>query len=1060
MLKPIAIFTSLLLCFSMSTQNRILSDASDQTVKDQGAQKEPVLVEDNLEANRKSESLLSDQEFHYFEFNDLTYFLNKLMLVRNLIKIYSTADEFPDMNQSLCGEAVCKNYFMEVANFSLGRARINRLPVILLVAGLNGDETLGISTLVHFLDRVAFLNQHSDDWFRIFNSVRFVVVPFANVSGFAVNKPHEKVRINGKNAFIDPKTDFNWKNKDACFRTATAEMLFRIQQRYLVTAALVFSGGESQIVYPMQPSPSNRKQQSSEKPALEFAAQVLAQVAKPTQASSASYSKYRVTGLESLSRASDYLMWLYGASEVPGEAKLLCFSKNKKFRDRYAHPTQSSNRVFALEVSLERSVRPKAPLGRLGGIINGINDAPEDFGSVVRTFRMIKSFAMIVRPFAEVSEVRKYPAEKTVKLEVGLSGCVKVADISFLNHKEISPQLEIGDRKMSDKPEAKFKLLYNFGGINKPETMSTPVDLRFGVTCDSEIYRLASKSKPISLLVRQKTQPETFEWNKQYIENLQFGQITLSNVNLSLITHVRAFGKFYNEMTMVYNDVLAFSLGPYFPMTLQYDHEDSYVHLKFDSSRIAAPPEEADSRDIAGELGITNIRGRLRHSEVFNRLVGDMKEYWLSINLSTQRNVGRDNFVKPLTPLEQHLLNFDLEISSMTRDDINRRFGVTDDYLRNYSIAKKVDGTSRFENFHLLMIRSSRACFNYFMNLVGSRGTVRVIRKSKDRNVVMSNFLKSLAEMFRTYLDFHLSGEIMFYNPLTMGPGAASASNYVVDSDAFKKMAPIRAFKLWNSGVLCTSLEQTMTIKTTFDADLVRRARQSEYFRAHPDFYGISLEVPPSDPSKVLLRLLVESERPRDKYVLHNKAQAFELVRTDKDELVRIEGLAEPVKLAKYQLLLEYEEVQFIGTILKLFDKSGQQLLFDCFLENMSLVASVKNRFTTYMGILRQVMEPRLFEHFYNGAPILPEAPIRSQQVVSEETEIEEHVTQRKDSNITNWIYVVIWVMLLLILVGTVYYMVRLNYFQKNSSDDNPEQTLTMQIAVDQEPGNLGQVDL
>ena len=964
--------------------------------------------------NVKADYWTENKAFSYFDYSDVNYFLNRLVSVRNLIKVFRARDEFKDMNQSLCGKSICQNYFMEVANFGMGRARVNQLPVILLVAGLHGDEAIGISALMHFLDRMATIYKVSPDWFRILNSVRFVVVPFANISGFSRGSDEEKVLYRGRHKYFNVKEDFNWRNESQCLLTATSELLFHIQQRYLVTAALVFTAGKNEIVYPSHPVyPAHP---APEKAAFEFVAKELAKAAEPPRSKSRSvyHSHYSVTGLETREHPNRYLMWLYGASENPDEARVLCFAKNKNFQYRFKYPTANSNRTFALEISLERSDRPRLSLGNEKGILYNLS---KDFGPVVRVFNIIKRFAQLVQPTARVDSVQNDSETNASQVALSIKGCEEVSEVKFLDQLDANPKYELSPRTEPGSDPV-VMLHYDFA------KHSRWVDIGVGLVCDRPVYQSSSDGSPVSLLVRQKNRTATIEQNKQYLKALQLTSLTVWHIDREQPKQIKSFVKFPDEVLMVENDVLTLSIGTFFPMLLEYDHDGGFVHLKYDQSQISRPAGDEEERDWVSEVGITNIRASLRRSTAFNQLAKDLFTYQSTMVLSTSREVGRDNFVKPLTAQEEALVRHDLEFSSMTQTQINEQFPITDFLEQRNDIRNRVDPSNHNKDFQASVNYSARACYDYFLDLIGSRGIVRVFRKSKQKGFKPSNVMAAIAEAFQKYRSFHLGGEIMLYNRNTMELESNALDDGLVDPDEFRAESPVAAFKLWNSGLFCSSLEQTITDNLNVPETLAARARESGYFQTRPVFYAISVQRSTRDPTKVVIKLLVDSTLVRGHYVLHNKSEDIRLDRAKTDRAIRVGGVHRPIRLAKYWAELEYAKVQFIGSMLKLFDEDGRRLVFDCFLENYTLHRTIQNQFKNFVSIVKQVLEPDMFEHFYNGVPLedpldadLDEVSEQESELTSEELDEDEFHQIHSRQSASNLIFSVMLILFVFILI-------------------------------------------
>lgn len=134
----------------------------------------------------------------------------------------------------------CRTPILKITNWDHDTIKIRELPQVLFIAGLHGDEGVGIYTLI---EMVKYISDNYDSLRGILAQRMIIIVPFANAQGFANGTAFEKV---GGGTEVDPEKDFPFMNEN-CFNTSTAKIIDQLYRRQLIISTLVFKSGGSKI---------------------------------------------------------------------------------------------------------------------------------------------------------------------------------------------------------------------------------------------------------------------------------------------------------------------------------------------------------------------------------------------------------------------------------------------------------------------------------------------------------------------------------------------------------------------------------------------------------------------------------------------------------------------------------------------------------------------------------------------------------------------------------------------------------------------------------------------
>ena len=197
-----------------------------------------------------SSLIMETLNFPEYKYDNIAKFNEEMESYKQFVNIIELTSVYQEVSPGLCGKEDCSYFMYEIVNSELGLTNILKMPTILLFSGMNGAETLGINTLLHMIRTMVNGAYFSQDWYSVLNSVRLLVIPVANPSGFFNGDEYERIYARSKTDRADPRIDFNWKTKKSCFVTATAQLLFHLHQDFLITASLEVGSGLNTIFYP------------------------------------------------------------------------------------------------------------------------------------------------------------------------------------------------------------------------------------------------------------------------------------------------------------------------------------------------------------------------------------------------------------------------------------------------------------------------------------------------------------------------------------------------------------------------------------------------------------------------------------------------------------------------------------------------------------------------------------------------------------------------------------------------------------------------------------------
>jgi hypothetical protein len=197
------------------------------------------------------------------------------------------------------------------------------------------------------------------------------------------------------------------------------------------------------------------------------------------------------------------------------------------------------------------------------------------------------------------------------------------------------------------------------------------------------------------------------------------------------------------------------------------------------------------------------------------------------------------------------------------------------------------------------------------------------------------------------------------YSPEMMDIKKRGSFDNQMTVEEFKKLPPARVMMMNNGGMFCSSNTTNLIRQYKFTDSFYNSLKMDPSLKKEKDFYGLSLNILFEDTSKLALTLLVSSFNVLKHYVVYSGSTKYILKRTNQVERVKLKNSKAILRLTKYEAIISRREAQFIGLMLKVFDTSEKNLLFDCFLEKYKKNENVKNSFKNHRETVRWVIDKK-----------------------------------------------------------------------------------------------------
>ena len=553
---------------------------------------------------------MDSEEYERFTYEEYLEATENLVRNQMLVKRSILEDLYPNLQRNECLDGVpCKTIMYEVANKALGQHRIEKMPTILLIGGMNGSEATGMRTILAFVETVQKLYTIHRDWYNVANSVRILAIPVLNVSGFSEMVDYETRQVGGKNVDVYPETDFNLETNKDCFESLSTQFLSLLYKDNLIYASLNLSGTDFRIDYPqLEPYLSSYRPIPEEKIYKEVAVELskFYNRHKPDEAPSMPVEKFKPVKRLDTENGALYEEWASSSSKYSAFSSSNCIHKNDPFFKQYKKPTEISHRSFAIRIGINLIIKDgqsdnnetkekktdkdfkylNYPLGNEMYVFRSEEEGSKK-GIVSVGILMINQFVKYMVPLSPLRAIDWYKGAESEKprteldLSINVRGCLSIGEAQ-LNSPQPSEQ-GIAKKQLiqkeNDITEVTYKVVFE-GDKALDENKSYTFDLN--LECNSHFLKYEEDPRKfMTHFARSQTNPNYAPANYKYeIKNTQMSGIKVRNIVLSKLNDAIIYTKIPKDTKIFYGKSFLIQVGTYFPIELLYEKQTGKLDFK------------------------------------------------------------------------------------------------------------------------------------------------------------------------------------------------------------------------------------------------------------------------------------------------------------------------------------------------------------------------------------------------------------------------------------------------------------------------------------------------
>lgn len=465
-------------------------------------------------------------DYKYINYESYMALLTRLKVLRLNGNVFKLSDGFetysinPRPKCGLLSQFTCKNPIIEIANFNKGDQFVKTLPILLLIGGFHGDETVGTNVLYYLID--LFEKNYLKDPFysNLLDNVRIMLLPMANVNGIYHQTREEKSETQG---YLDPNRDFPFDTAAGikCFKTSTALLIDAIFRKNLIVGCITFHGGDNSISYPWGNFAHQSKSESGDHIAFREIAKMMAEAGSNNP--SMGVQTYSTGTMQNTvySVHGGFEDWAYGASFEKQNINKKCGLFDNPsvglFKDNIQYDLTSNRAFIYLIEAGHNKIPPEISLGNDLPLVSQ-NKYKGKWGHVTRNIHLSLRFAQTMKPHAVLAKIN-FKSKLTVVLKV--YGCIEIDRIVKTTHDFSILKQEREDFKNE------FTLTLEFD-LPAGTTREISVD----ILCDSKFKKGTLSQQPQSHLVKLRT-------TSDYNINFQGSRLSSSRIIHVKILNIR-----------------------------------------------------------------------------------------------------------------------------------------------------------------------------------------------------------------------------------------------------------------------------------------------------------------------------------------------------------------------------------------------------------------------------------------------------------------------------------------------------------------------------------------
>lgn len=950
---------------------------------------------------RNSFSKLDSSQLNTELYSDITYteYVNShkaLILNDSLVQLHYLEDKFTSPTPSICREDYCRTPMYEISNSNLGEQSRKRLPTILLVAGVHGKETLGIRALVEFVRFSQKMYQMSQQWYKLINNNRILVIPAINMSGFNHGIDEEITQIQDQTYRVDPKFDFNLLPRDFCFSSFTSQVLSALFHEYIVLGTLVFTNGPFRIDFPNLQNVLGNGEEIADQTLMFEMTHRLTNLfnfhSTEVKMELKNDEKNSITENVNNQHASSYIHWAFGASSSQHFISTECFIKKNRFVGEYKPPSDQSNRALAIEISLDKE-QVKSPLTQyMGNEIYAANRHQKESqkGIISALLATLQQFVEIINPFITLREIRtekksdKANPGKRIDFFFELYGFM-----DFQNGKisEPEPSSQVQDsesdslfitlstqvlitgfyeneKNLKDSKEYNFQFDMNFAGIFK--------------------FSFLKKGTGMSHYLQRMVNPKYYIMqNSQILNGCSMDHYSVKKVITSNISTGMIIEMYSTHSKIYYSLNYLVQVAQYFPILLSYDKDTFELSFQVLPSKIPDPAKKTHRKNYWFQSGIHVQTNYSEYNPKFRDQIGALSPDAADLELliyntfssficsEIETDLVREQHETLMTELSQTRARLK-ESSANTK--LLRRQVSDEKVLQNLQNKLDVNGCSKYYNLktqelsdaaYYLKLNSKTKLEILPTNFIRLLGSVIRIKFTRSQQMHSQESLAdSPSEGGKDNRIVELNGSIVMVDPMITGLPKSNELEDFPEPGKVIKMAELNYMDLSRDDLICSSVFPVMPVTTS---DLKMIIKSKEVPRSNENnYFSINIRKDFNDSRFTTITLFTNKPSQSGRFFIHNKRKVFELKKTNRK--IEFSSKISSNEIVIYEGRFPSSELGLLGLYILVYDENEKLPSFDCFMNVNRDEFNAKTEYILYKSIQEELQKIRNDEIWKNSA--------------------------------------------------------------------------------------------
>ena len=555
---------------------------------------------------------INHQTFPLLNYEEMNKTIQSLMVYNSIIRVNDLFDMYPAATRSICEkDTLCRSPIIEMTNFENSMETIMKMPTVLIVGGIHGDDVIGSNSILQFALMIARERNRSWTFQNMLMNVRLLMIPMANASGYFRKDPLEVQNL-GWSRELDPQNDFNWDPKANCFQSATAQLLNHVFKDNLIVGVLNFTSGSNAIYYPW----GNKHKDSVPVSADNSAYTHISCLIRDAVGVNPKFDlpKLKFSTLEEVKGTiqGGFEDWAYAGSAESNYIADHCQDWTSVYSTRFLEMEDATNRALVMRVETNRSNSEinEESMGNVEGALSKACSTAET-GYISRNILAIRAFVEAMRPMMMINHINMMEDRKTRKMILTIS--VEVRGCRSVTSAKVSPSLFPKQELLKQPPVVMRNTQVNFMDFkikivdpNDAKWMN-PLDLEFEVICDEDMKVSKTGQKPFTHFYHAKRKPDfDLKYHYNRLESIRLDRVVVTNFVLSKVARVNIKYSSAQKLELSYEKELFIEFGGVARFKITYCEDKEEGVMSF------VEPEEVareEGVEISGEQEIFRDTG-------------------------------------------------------------------------------------------------------------------------------------------------------------------------------------------------------------------------------------------------------------------------------------------------------------------------------------------------------------------------------------------------------------------------------------------------------------------